>query len=671
MNRDDLTRRALVRRSLAIAAGGALAANLATTARSVAQEASPEAGPMIALDLLGGDVWAWEKRLTGTCAGLPTEAVIALRVNDDLVPTERDGDAFAATVKLQPGENRVVAVATVPNGPLMESAPVIHTVQLTPRPIARIALTIEGNSITADGRGSEPSEYDGAAIARYHWATRAGNSYPEWSLEGSDTTASEPLPVLEGEYYLTLTVEDAEGRTDTATSYFVVEQGKARIPDPVAENAAWIAPATVYGVVPRLFGSPPIKSVTQRLDDLKDLGVAALWLSPINTTIPQYFGYEVKDYFDVRTDYGTLDDVRELVAEAHAHGIRVLMDFVPNHTSEQHPYFQDAQKNGTASPYYDFYDRNDGGGYTYYFGWTHLPNLNYDNPEVRRFMTEAFTYWVREIGIDGFRVDVAWGIKERRPDYWLEWSAELNRIKPDSLLIAEASARDPFYVANGFDAAYDWTDELGHWAWGDAFGSVAPMGDAMEAVLTNDGVGYPPDSLVFHFLNNNDTGARFVTSYGVDFYRTAAALLLTLPGLPCVYTGDEIGAEYEPYGQIGPIDWTDTRGLRDYFTKLISLRREYPSLHSREWLRVPAEPSLPLFAYLRFTRADDPPMLAVLNFSAEDIDATIAVPKTYRSLAEARTMTDLMSDQRLSVTPADFKVMVPAWGVRILSGGEG
>jgi cyclomaltodextrinase len=625
---------------------------------------------MIALDLLGGDVWAWEKRLTGTCTGCPPDAVIALRVNDALVPTERDGNTFAATVKLQPGENRVVAVATVPNGPLMESAPVIHTVRPTPRPTARIALTIDGDSITADGNGSDPSEYDEAAIVRYRWTAREGNPTSVWIGSGLDPNATIQVPRANGEYYLTLTVEDADGRTDTATSYFVVEQGKARIPDPVAENAAWIAPATVYGVVPRLFGSPPIKSVTQRLDDLQDLGIAALWLSPINTTIPQYFGYEVKDYFGVRPDYGTLDDVRELVGEAHARGIRVLMDFVPNHTSEQHPYFLDAQQHGPASQYYDFYDRSEGGGPTHYFTWTHLPNLNYDNPEVRRFITEAFSYWVREIGIDGFRVDVAWGIKERRPDYWRAWSAELNRLKPDALLIAEASARDPFYVANGFDAAYDWTDELGHWAWGDAFAGIAPMGDAMEAVLTNDGAGYPPDSLVFHFLNNNDTGARFISSYGLDFYRAAAALLLTLPGLPCVYTGDEIGAEYEPYGQIDPIDWTDTHGLRDYFKQLISLRRDHPSLHSRDWLRVPVEPATPLFAYLRTAGETGPPILVVINFSAADPDATITVPMNEPTLAETQSVTDLMTDEQLPVTAGNWTIPMPGWGVRILVGSH-
>src|SRR5204863_7120943 len=104
-----------------------------------------------------------------TCAGCPRDAKIALRVNDDLVSAERADDAFAATVKLQPGENRVVAVATLPDGSLIESAAVTHNVRLTPRPTARIALTVVGDTIAVDGSPSQSSEFDQAAITEYQW----------------------------------------------------------------------------------------------------------------------------------------------------------------------------------------------------------------------------------------------------------------------------------------------------------------------------------------------------------------------------------------------------------------------------------------------------------------------------------------------------------------------
>ena len=189
------------------------------------------------------------------------------------------------------------------------------------------------------------------------------------------------------------------------------------------------------------------------------------------------------------------------------------MDFVPNHTSAQHPYYLSAAQRGPASPYYDFYDRDAAGEVTTYFDWENLKNLKYDNPEVQRYMIEAFAYWVREFGIDGFRVDAAWGVRERAPEFWPRWRDELKRIDPDLLLIAEASARDPYYVIVGFDAAYDWTDKLGEWAWHDAFEEGAPTAARLRAALIGSRSVEAErharsGALVLRFLNNNDTGER-------------------------------------------------------------------------------------------------------------------------------------------------------------------
>ncbi|MBD0329569.1 MAG: alpha-amylase, partial [Thermoleophilia bacterium] len=295
----------------------------------------------------------------------------------------------------------------------------------------------------------------------------------------------------------------------------------------------WVDEAVVYGVIPNRFGDAGgFTDVTARLDDLAELGVTALWLSPINASPEGDFGYAVTDYFALREDYGTEADFRELVREAHRRGIRVLMDFVPNHTSAAHPYHRDAAVHGRASRYWDFYDRDTGGTITHYFDWAHLPNLNYANPEVRAMIHEAFAYWVREFDVDGFRVDVAWGVKERAPEFWPEWRARLKAIKPDLFLLAEASARDPYYFEHGFDAAYDWTQELGHWAWEGVWDAPSPreLVDALDAALSH----HLPDRPVFRFLNNNDTGASFVGRHGTDLTRVASAALLTLPGIPLV-----------------------------------------------------------------------------------------------------------------------------------------
>ncbi len=435
---------------------------------------------------------------------------------------------------------------------------------------------------------------------------------------------------------------------------------------------AWVEGAVVYGVIPRKFGGDGLRDVTARLDDLRDLGVDALWLSPINAAPEGDFGYAVTDYFDLNPDVGTKADLAELVREAHARGIRVLMDFVPNHTSAEHPYYLDALARGPASPYYDFYDRDAAGNATYYFDWTHLPNLNFDNPAVERMVLDAFAYWVRECDVDGYRVDVAWGVKNRRPDFWPRWRREMKALKPDLLLLAEASARDPYYVANGFDAAYDWTDELGHWAWegvfDDALADPSSVVGRLRAALTNGGAGYPDGSLIFRFLNNNDTGPRFAMLYGPDLTRVAAALLLTLPGLPCVYTGDEIGAYYLPYGDRFPLDWDeDHLGLRPYYQALIGLRHRLPSLRSRAWHLLDAEPAASVLAYLRDGGPDDPPTLVVLHFARDAAEGTIPIPATAVDRLGTELIDALTGDRVAVSTRGEVRLPLPAWGVRILS----
>jgi glycosidase len=481
-------------------------------------------------------------------------------------------------------------------------------------------------------------------------------------------------PAAGGEYVASLTVADAAGRTDTGSARFTVAGGLVRVPDPMTTPALWIERATVYGVVPGTFGEPGFAAVTARLDDLRDLGIAALWLSPITRTPPGDFGYAVTDYFDTRQDYGTKEEFRVLVQAAHARGIRVLIDVVPNHTSIRHPYFTDLETHGSASPYVDFYDRDERGETTFYFHYKQLRNLDFDNPEVRAFVIEALSFWVREYDVDGFRVDVAWGIRDRRPDFWAACNAELKRLKPDALLIAEASARDPFYVANGFDAAYDWTDKLGRWAWSDFLEDGAPMAEGVTAAVRHTGADGEEHPLVFRFLNNNDTGPRFITTHGVDRYRVASAMLLTLPGLPCVYNGDEVGAEFLPY-EDDAVDWTDRHGLRAHFRHLITLRAEVSSLHSRRWRPLPVEPARPLFGYLRFGSPDDQPCLVLLNFSGDDLEATLPLPADFAALERPGELFDLYARQPVRIaTDGDHRTIpMPPWRIRILVadlGGE-
>ncbi len=429
----------------------------------------------------------------------------------------------------------------------------------------------------------------------------------------------------------------------------------------------WIKDAVVYGVVPRNVGKRGARSVIARLDYLARLGVDAIYLSPVNQTPVAEFGYAVTDYFALRSDFGSKRQFDRLVREAHARGIKVLMDFVPNHTSREHPYFKDAEARGPASPTYDFYQRDAQGNPTHYFDWTHLPNLDYANPEVRAMMLDAFSYWVREHDVDGFRIDAAWGVQQRWPEFWPELRARLDRVKPGVALIAEASARDRAYRKAGFDAAYDWSESLGNWAWDGVFDLEGGVPSRLHAALT---AGDDPAG-VFRFLNNNDTGARFVSRFGLGRTRAAAGLLLTLPGVPLVYTGDEVGAEFRPYEDgARRISFADRRRLRAHYARLIALRKKLPALRSDHWTPLAFDPDGSWYAYLRSETPASAPVLVVVNFGSARTTARIQLPPGWQSAAP-RALADLLHDEVVPVgagAPGTLEVPLGAHGVRVLGG---
>lgn len=294
-------------------------------------------------------------------------------------------------------------------------------------------------------------------------------------------------------------------------SAFAIPAAPAAAPHAATSRAPapWIRDAVLYGVIPPRFGPRGLPDVTRRLDELQDLGVNTLWISPVTESSPGDFGYEVMDHTRLRRDYGRPADLKRLVREAHSRGMKVLLDFVPNHTFDEHRWFQDAQERGRRSPYYGYYDRDAAGRPTHYFDWERLPNLDYDNPKVRQYITDAMLGWVRTYDVDGFRVDAAWAVQQRRPGFWPELRRRLDEVKPGTMLLAEASARDPYWQRAGFDAAYDWTGELGRWAWKDVFrGTRASVERLHTALAASTDAARGASTLTMRFVDNNDTGDR-------------------------------------------------------------------------------------------------------------------------------------------------------------------
>src|SRR5215212_2606601 len=192
----------------------------------------------------------------------------------------------------------------------------------------------------------------------------------------------------------------------------------------------WVRDGVIYEIYPRAFSQQgDFNAITARLDALRDLGVTILWLMPIHPigqekkkgTIGS--PYAVRDYYAINPDYGTAGDLKRLVREAHARGLKVIIDIVANHTSwdsvlMKHP---------------EFYKRDAQGNITYPYDWYDIAALNYGNQQLRRYMTDMLKHWIREFDLDGFRCDVA---GEAPTDFWENARRELEQIKPDIVMLA-------------------------------------------------------------------------------------------------------------------------------------------------------------------------------------------------------------------------------------------
>ncbi len=366
-------------------------------------------------------------------------------------------------------------------------------------------------------------------------------------------------------------------------------------------GSGWKSGAVCYEIFVRSFrdsdgdGIGDLRGLIEKLDYVNDgdpateddLGARCIWLMPVAQS-PSYHGYDVTDYYHVERDYGTNDDFKLLVFEAHRRGIRVLVDLVLNHVSSEHPYFQDALLH-PDSPYRDWFvfspvDRQDESPWgsrvwhrsevrdEYYYGlfWSGMPDLNYHTPAVREEAKRIASFWLDEMGVDGFRLDAIPflieedGIVQHAPgthDVLRELEAHIRRVSPDAFTIGEV------WDSTGAMLSY-YPDQL------DAHFAFEVSDAILEAVRSGSAEGLFPPILRLQrelpwdrwspFLRNHDQ-TRTMTFLGGDVVKAklAAVLLLTLPGLPFVYYGEEIGMTGDkPDPRIRtPMQWTRGPGV--------------------------------------------------------------------------------------------------------------
>ncbi|MBJ6116560.1 alpha-glucosidase C-terminal domain-containing protein [Pontibacter sp. BT310] len=320
-------------------------------------------------------------------------------------------------------------------------------------------------------------------------------------------------------------------------------------------------------------GIGDIKGMTSKLDYLADLGVTGVWLMPMSPS-PSYHKYDVTDYYGIHPDYGTMEDFKEFVAEAHKRNINVVIDLVLNHSGNGHPWFKEAAKdeNSKYRDYYVWAHKDDsitkgegkttgadsynvnhwhsvpGSDYKYFgYFWGGMPDLNFDNPIVRQEAYKIGRFWLKDVGVDGFRLDAARHIftDDRQEDnhkFWEEFKAEMQKVKPDVYLVGEvwATADVAAPYIKGLPALFNF-----EMSWAILKALNQGTGDSLAIKHANIAEAYKkvnPAYVDATILSNHDQN-RIMSEVSGDMNKAklAAALLLTLPGSPYIYYGEEIG----------------------------------------------------------------------------------------------------------------------------------
>jgi len=323
-----------------------------------------------------------------------------------------------------------------------------------------------------------------------------------------------------------------------------------------------------------------LRGVTSHLDYIADLGVNCLWLTPI-TPAASYHGYDPTAHTGVDPRLGSEEDFKDLVSEAHARGIRVLLDFVANHVSNQHPAFQKMEKS-TSSPFRKWFFFRDGfPGYESFYDVPGQPILNTDNPDVRKYLISGAEHWLR-LGCDGFRLDHAHGASHA---FWSEFREATRAISPESVMIGEITdSPDSVLGFTGrMDGVLDFqlADLMRRY-----FGKCAIPSSWFIREL-NDHYDYFSERLCLpSFLDNHDMN-RFlwITGGNKTRLKLAALCLFTLPEPPILYYGTEVGlSQHRGVGALEesrlPMIWGEQQdgNLREFFTKLIHLRKNTPAV---------------------------------------------------------------------------------------------
>ncbi len=633
--------------------------------------------------------WLPQQTIEGTLIGFKANTITIHQDTNVFTVTVNQKNAFSFSLTLHDNNNRIWA-HTTDHGTIVSSDTITLQLGYHPTPLIKPYAIINGNTATLHASViSNPWKE-----LQYHWTSDPINPAPIEISNANDSLAQVQIPDANGSYYFHLI---AVSGNDTARFQTLVTRNLKGLQAFNMDSmyAAWIDSAVIYEITPFAFVSnASYNDITAKLPEIKTLGVNTIWLQPVFKTHGGGQGYDIIDYFSLRDDLGNEAQLQQLIQTAKSLGLRVLFDFVPNHTSIYHPYAQDCAAYKKESHYYNFYQHtNDGvmyssdyhkdsAGFIYYF-WKDLVNLNYDNAEVQQWIIEACKYWVKKFDIDGYRFDAVWGVNARQPGFGKRLQLELKAIKPDLLLLAEDKGALSSTYTKGFDAAYDWaadTSWVSHWSWQYKytphanpvifnFPNTNKRGKMLRKALFHNGDTIHPR---MHFIENNDL-PRFIASLRLARTKMAAALTFALPGIPLIYNGQEAGITSLPsnrnptFKANESIQSIDKDSLFPYHQQLIAVRAAHSSLRNSAIKDIKLSPAATMVAFHRGDEQED--IITVINMDVSAQNAVLNLHSVLHKEMNTFTLTDLVTKEVFNykdVNLAKVKVPMNGYSTRIL-----
>ena len=426
------------------------------------------------------------------------------------------------------------------------------------------------------------------------------------------------------------------------------------VPEPYVKltHPAWSKNATVYQLNTRQFSAEgTFRAAQKELPRIKALGADIVWLMPIHPIGEENrkgtlgSPYSVRDYYGVNPEFGTLDDLKAFVDAAHALDMYVILDWVANHTAWDNPL-------RTEHP--DWYERDWNGDFrpTPWWDWSDIIDLDYSKPEVREYMTEAMKYWVRDVGIDGYRCDVAGFVPVQ---FWNNVRKELDAIKP-VFMLAEWESRD--LHAEAFDMTYAWS-------WYQAVHEIVNGHAALSKLFVYYSwreSSYPKEAYRLTGVSNHDANAWEATQFEAFGDALDAVIVLSVvgDGLPMIYNGQEAGNPKRlEFFETDPIEWRP-HPIGDLYRKLFALKHENTALWNGQWgatmIRVWNSRPDDVLSFVR--ENDEDKVFAVINFTAEPQSVT------FSDSPFAGRYTDYFSGSAVDID-AKTTVDLEPWGYRV------